>query len=128
MKNVKFRVENPDLRKTLLKIGLEAGHKPYDGVTEDIKNPTYYPFFFIYEGEIGFAAKDSLIDDNANLVSLEEMMIQLLKGNQKISVKLNDTYTAVVEKDGKITVGCQTFDFATVKNLVVEAEKFIDKK
>lgn len=46
---------------------------------------------------------------------------------QITSVKLNKTYTAEIQKDGSIKVGCQKFPFKTIENLYSAAKEKNDE-
>jgi hypothetical protein len=120
MKDVKFKTRNPKTIAVL--IDLAKAHLPnrkYEPLSGDIAG--FCLFSTNQEKYFGPFRVGSSVDRDAEELSLETM-INLITGGE-ISVKLNDTYTAVVSKDG-ITVGCQTFPLDVAKKVFEAAASF----
>ena len=45
-----------------------------------------------------------------------------------VKVELNDAYTAEIQKNGDIKVGCQTFTYAKLQELLVRVKNVVDTK
>lgn len=58
--------------------------------------------------------------EDSKLVSFEEAVNSLInyKKFQPITVKLNTEYTAIVQHDGSVKVGCQTISKTAIKELI----------
>ena len=45
-----------------------------------------------------------------------------------VTVPLNEKYSAEIQPNGDVKVGCQTFDYATVQELAEKAKKHLDSQ
>ena len=124
-------VSNIFLRKALAEAVKKSNHK-IDGnyVGIDTINDLRYVSFVLNDTQdrgAGFAR----IDPSETLykfISIEKMMdILSVPPFVPVEVKLNNEYTAVIQSDGSVTVGCQTFTKDAICKLLFEIEKVTAK-
>ena len=125
-------VSNIYLRNALLEALLQSKHKidtEYTSV-HAIKDKRLVSFILNDVRSLG-AGFANISDDHTNYeyVSLEKMF-ELLASNPyvPVEVKLNSEYTAIIQEDGSVNVGCQSFPYSVIVNLVREMEKVIKNK
>ena len=127
-------VSNIFLRNALIEALKKSNHKiDVEYITnEKIKKNTSYGAFLLNDTAnrgAGFGKMNPSEDsDRYDFVSIEKMFeLLFVPPFVPVEVKLNDEYTAVIQQDGSIKVGCQTFSFSAIVNLVREIENVLAK-
>jgi len=132
------KITNPVLKKTLATLTKENGY-PIDERYWDYDSNS--AIFFVPNDEVnrgaGFAFTNLTSYNNSSgdtafkTVSIEEMFDIMSKPYeapfQPIEVKLNDEYTAKVQRDGSVKVGCQTFPMQSIVSLYTAVQLVVSK-
>ena len=124
-------VSNIFLRKALAEAVRKSNYKIDDNyIGIDVINNLHYVSFVLNDTQgkgAGFAKIDTS-DALYTFISTEKMMdILSLPPFFPVEVKLNNEYTAVIQSDGSVTVGCQTFTKDAICKLLLEIEKVTAK-
>ena len=70
------------------------------------------------------------LDANADLISVVDLISKVASDYKKfkrIDITLNENYTAtIIDRCGRVKVGCQEFEASAILNLAKEVQKVID--
>ena len=120
-------VSNIHLRKALVEAVKQSNHKideEYIGI-EKINHPKYVSFVLndFKNNGAGFSPFD-VTDKEFEFILIDRMFEILAKpAFVPVEVKLNDDYVAMIQEDGSVRVGCQTFAKDVICKLLYEIEK-----
>jgi len=110
----KFRLnsKNPAIQKMVIDTFKSNGINVYKNTVE--YDPEF-PYLY-WDG-------DELTQSHGteNLLSLEKFMAKFI-AKESIEVKLNESYTAIVDEDG-VRVGCQSFPHSVIEKLAEAVKK-----
>lgn len=115
MNKIAIRIKNKTEKMAALFLLSRAyGVKPDDLYDSDID--PYYHIVHCSDYMIGATSYENdkqIIDFHPDLTP-----DKIRNMGKSVTIKLNGEYEAVVEKDGKVKVGCQTFDVAKIEEII----------
>jgi hypothetical protein len=122
-----IRTKNAAVREVLAALALKTQKKVDSYSLRNVNNDNY-PYFVTDDNfgkGCGFSRNDFYECDSQE-VSLEEM-INWLAGKffGPVTIKLNDECSAVIQGNGEVQVGCQTFSADTIIYLANEVKKVL---
>lgn len=123
MKALKFRIGyDKRLSAAVQDLLFTLGYRWGGARPNEVKD---YEIYALFTSEQGLITWNSCIGDFEKHKNTEVDWVSP-PNPDRIFVQLNDNYGAEVYKNGKIKVGCQTFDFDAVDRLSREIKRFKD--
>lgn len=121
------KVTHPELRKMLAKLALESDLKrDIPNLTNVVDHPTYQ--YFVTNDAEGLGCGFATTSCHGQEISLDEMVSKLAPIFTPVKVVLNREYTAEIQQDGTVKVGCQIFTHEAIRNLLIQMNNVIDKR